>query len=42
MTDQFIQDITENLTDEQFAQFMKMYESYQFQELMDQINNEQQ
>lgn len=41
MTEQFIQEMTENLTQEQILLMEQMYQAYQYSQLVEQLNNEE-
>jgi len=42
MTEQFIQEMTEKLTPEQILLMEQMYQAFQYSQLVEQINNEEQ
>lgn len=42
MIEQFIQEMTENLTQEQILLMERMYQAFQYSELVEQLNNEEQ
>jgi hypothetical protein len=41
MTEQFIQEMYENLTQEQILQMEQMYQAFQFEQLLQELNNEE-